>query len=89
MNEALRAVVIAGRDGRREEVLRNRLDMIFRCVHTIKGSASLLRVEYFRKAAERFEEKIAELRSRAKLSGEDFIAVAVAQSEMRSDLDER
>jgi chemotaxis protein histidine kinase CheA len=88
MNEALRAVVIAGRDGRQDEVLRQRLETVFRCVHNIKGNASLLRVEYFRKAAERFEEKIADLRSRGKLTGDDFIVVAVLQAEMRSDLDE-
>jgi HPt (histidine-containing phosphotransfer) domain-containing protein len=88
MNEALRAIVIAGRDGRHDELLRQRLEAVFRCVHTIKGSASFLRVEYFRKTAERFEEKIVALRSREKLSGDDFIAVAVLQAEMRSDLDE-
>jgi signal transduction histidine kinase len=88
MNEALRAVIIAGPNARHDEMLRQRLDTVFRCVHNIKGNASLLRVEYFRKGAEQFEEKIAELRARSRLGSDDFIAVAVLQAEMRADLDE-
>jgi two-component system, chemotaxis family, sensor kinase CheA len=88
MNEALRAIVVAGRDMRHEDILRQRLETVYRCVHNIKGNASVLRVEYFRKAAEQFEGKIAELRSRARLAGDDFIVVAVLQAEMRADLDE-
>lgn len=88
MNEALRPLVVVGRDEKHDNVLRQRLDAVFRCVHTIKGNASLLQVEYFRKAAERFEEKIGELRAREKISGDDFIGVTLLQAEMRSDLDE-
>jgi two-component system chemotaxis sensor kinase CheA len=88
MNEALRPVVVVGRDKNHDDVFRQRLNTVFRCVHTIKGNASLLQIEYFRKAAERFEEKIAELRSRGKISGDDFIGIVVLQAEMRSDLDE-
>jgi HPt (histidine-containing phosphotransfer) domain-containing protein/type II secretory pathway pseudopilin PulG len=89
MNEALRSedfAVAAG--GGHGDQLRQRLDVVFRCVHSIKGSAALLNLERFQGQCEIFETRIAELRNRPNLSGDDFLSIVIAQSELRTDLDE-
>jgi HPt (histidine-containing phosphotransfer) domain-containing protein len=88
MNDALRAQDFATSSSGQMELLRQRLDTVFRCVHNIKGNASLLKLEYFVKTAEQFESKIAELKIRAALGGDDFLAVVIAQSALRSDVEE-
>jgi len=69
-------------------LMRERLNTVFRCVHNIKGNAAYLHLDYFQEVAEQFETKLSDLRSRKSLSGDDFLAVAIAQSQMRSDLEE-
>ena len=88
MNDALRAQDFATSSSGQMDLLRQRLDTVFRCVHNIKGNAALLKLEYFIKTAEQFETKIAELKSRAALGGDDFLAVVIAQSALRSDVEE-
>jgi HPt (histidine-containing phosphotransfer) domain-containing protein len=88
MNDALRAQDFATSSSGQMELLRQRLDTVFRCVHNIKGNAALLKLEYFVKTAEQFETKIAELKSRAALGGDDFLAVVILQSALRSDVEE-
>ena len=88
MNDALRASDFAATGGRRMDLLRQRLDVVYRAVHTIKGNASMLKLSYFQKVCEQFEAKIVSLRDRRSLSGDDFLSVVIAQSELRQDIEE-
>jgi signal transduction histidine kinase len=88
ITDALRAEDFASGSEARSQVLRGRLDTIYRAVHTIKGNASSLRIEPFVRTAMSFEAKLSELRSRAALGGDDFLAVVIQQSELRILLDQ-
>jgi two-component system, chemotaxis family, sensor kinase CheA len=61
---------------------------IFKSVHTIKGTAAMLRIDYFAAAANRFEEKLAALRGRTVLDGSDFVPIVLELSEMVDSLAE-
>jgi len=86
INQTLRAEDFAGATGQRIAALRERLNAVFRSVHNVKGNACYLRLDYFQRAAEAFESKISELLERPTLSGDDFLAVVVAQAGLRADL---
>jgi len=88
INDALRAQDFASSSSEQMDNLRGRLDAVFRCVHNIKGNAAALNLEYFQKSCEAFEQKIVELRARPSLGGDDFLAIVIAESELRADLDE-
>ncbi len=88
MNEALRASDFATNTAGRMELLRQRLDIVYRAVHTIKGNSAMLELAYFEKTCDIFEGKIVQLRERSALGGDDFLSVVIAQSELRQDLDE-
>ncbi|GAC1304699.1 MAG: hypothetical protein NVS2B3_00680 [Vulcanimicrobiaceae bacterium] len=88
MNGALRASDFATNAAGRMELLRQRLDIVYRAVHTIKGNAAMLELAYFEKTCDLFEGKIVQLRERSALGGDDFLSVVIAQSELRQDLDE-
>ena len=88
MNDALRASDFAATGGSRMDLLRQRLDVVYRAVHTIKGNASMLKLTYFTKICDGFEAKIVSLRDRRALSGDDFLSVVIAQSELRQDVEE-
>ncbi len=68
--------------------LRSRLDTVYRCVHIIKGNASMLQLTYFMKVCDGFESKIVQLRDRRALGGDDFLSIVMAQAELRQDLEE-
>lgn len=86
INQTLRAEDFANATGQRITALRDRLNAVFRSVHNVKGNACYLRLDYFQRAAEAFESKISELLERPMLSGDDFLAIVVAQAGMRADL---
>jgi len=88
MNDALRASDFATNTAGRMELLRQRLDIVYRAVHTVKGNAAMLELNYFEKTCDLFEGKIVQLRERSALGGDDFLSVVIAQSELRQDLDE-
>jgi signal transduction histidine kinase len=88
MNDALRASDFAATGGSRMDLLRQRLDVVYRAVHTIKGNAAMLRLSHFQKVCDTFEAKIISLRDRRALSGDDFLSVVIAQSELRQDVEE-
>ncbi|HEV3157925.1 MAG TPA: ATP-binding protein [Candidatus Baltobacteraceae bacterium] len=88
MNDTLRAQDFAAASSGSLDLLRKRLDTIYRCVHNVKGNAAFIKFEYFQARAEDFERKLADLRNRTALGGDDFLSVVIAQSEMRTDLDE-
>ncbi len=72
----------------RNTYYRHLADDIFKSVHTIKGTAAMLRIDYFAAAANRFEEKLATLRGRTILDGSDFIPIVLELSEMVDSLAE-
>ena len=88
MNDALRASDFAATGSSRMDLLRQRLDVVYRAVHTIKGNAAMLKLSYFQKVCDQFEAKIVSLRDRRTLSGDDFLSVVIAQSELRTDIEE-
>jgi HAMP domain-containing protein/HPt (histidine-containing phosphotransfer) domain-containing protein len=72
----------------RNTYYRHLADDIFKGVHTIKGTAAMLRIDYFAAAAHRFEEKLAALRGRTLLDGSDFVPIVLELSEMIDSLGE-
>jgi two-component system chemotaxis sensor kinase CheA len=72
----------------RNTYYRHLADDIFKGVHTIKGTAAMLRIDYFAAAAHRFEEKLAALRGRTLLDGSDFVPIVLELSEMVDSLAE-
>ncbi|HEX7261250.1 MAG TPA: hypothetical protein VF258_05500, partial [Luteolibacter sp.] len=87
INSTLRAEDFAASGGR-HDVLRGRLETVFRCVHNLNGNAALIKLEYFQKAAHEFESKLKDLLSRKSLTGDDFLSIVVAQAGLRSDLND-
>ncbi len=88
MNAALKAEDLTPGQPPKLDVMRDRLNTVFRCVHNIKGNAAFLHLDYFQDVAEAFETKLAEMRTRTTLSGDDFLAVVIAQSQLKEDVDE-
>ena len=88
MNDTLRAQDFAMAGMGQMELLRQRLDVVYRSVHNVKGNASMLKLQYFQKFCDQFEDKILDLKNRSALGGDDFLSVVIAQSELRQDLDE-
>ena len=72
----------------RNTYYRYLVEDIFKSVHTIKGTASMLHIDYFAAAAHRFEEKLAALRGRTMLDGSDFVPIVLELSEMVDSLAE-
>jgi signal transduction histidine kinase len=88
MNDALRASDFATSSAGRMDLLRQRLEVVYRAVHTVKGNASMLQLTYFMKVCDGFESKIVQLRDRRALGGDDFLSIVMAQAELRQDLEE-
>jgi signal transduction histidine kinase len=88
MNEALRASDFATSSAGRMDLLRQRLEVVYRAVHTVKGNAAMLQLTYFMKVCDGFESKIVQLRDRRALGGDDFLSIVMAQAELRQDLEE-
>jgi HPt (histidine-containing phosphotransfer) domain-containing protein len=88
MNDALRASDFASSTDGRMDLLRKRLDVVYRAVHTVKGNASMLQLSYFIRVCDGFESKIVQLRDRRALGGDDFLSIVMAQAELRQDLEE-
>ncbi len=85
INGALRAEEFAADGAEDRARLRDRLNLVFRSVHNIKGNAVYLKLESFQKTAEDFEHRLSELQNRARLGGDDFLSVVVAQARLRAD----
>jgi chemotaxis protein histidine kinase CheA len=86
INKTLRAEDFTKIGGTGMETLRERLKIVFRSVHNIKGNAALLKLAYFQKSANEFETKIGDLMDRMKLTSDDFLSVVIAEAGMREDL---
>jgi chemotaxis protein histidine kinase CheA len=57
-------------------------------VHAIGESASFIRLAFFERSVAAFEARVAALRDRSALRGEDYVAVVAGLAEIRADLDE-
>jgi chemotaxis protein histidine kinase CheA len=68
-------------------LLRQRLEVVLQRVHNIKGNASLLRLEFFENEAQRFEQRIIDLKHRPALGGDDFLNLVIGLADFRADLD--
>lgn len=62
---------------RSEKDLLEKLDIIFREVHSLKGEASAVGLAGFVSLCDRFESRIAQLKRQAPLTGNDFLSIAV------------
>lgn len=85
INNTLRAEDFASSGGR-NNVLRERLQTVYRSVHNLNGNAALLKLNYFQRAAFEFETKIKDLLSRKNLTGDDFLSIVIAQAGLRGNL---
>ena len=86
ISEALRAEDFAAPSGQRNEQLHERLTVVRRAIHNLKGNAAYLDLDYFVKTTEDFERKIHDLLNRPALNGDDFLSIVVAQASLRADL---
>ncbi len=88
INKTLRAEDFAKIGNTSVDTLRERLKVVFRSVHNIKGNAALLKLGYFQKAATEFEAKIADLQEKSRLTGDDFLSIVICEAAMRDDLND-
>ncbi len=86
INKTLRAEDIAAAGSTNIDTLRERLKVVFRAVHNIKGNAALLKLGYFQKMATEFEAKIADLQEKSRLTGDDFLSIVICEAALRDDL---
>jgi len=68
--------------------LREKLAVIYRAMHTIKGNASILNLKFFAGKAHEYEEKVGELQKKEDLSGQDFLPLVLKLNEMIETLRE-
>jgi len=71
------------RESGQNEDLHKTLDKIFRSMHLIKGNAALIDMKFFVEKAHEFEESIAHIRDKKKISGSDFVPLVLMLKEMR------
>ena len=71
---------------RGEEDFRMKLDSIFRQVHAVKGESSALGLLSTEQKAHAFEDTLGEMREKDKLSGNDFLPLAVKLDELFTHL---
>ena len=68
--------------------LKEKLAIIYRAMHTIKGNASILNLKFFAGKAHEYEEKVGELQKKEDLSGQDFLPLVLKLNEMIETLRE-
>ncbi len=68
--------------------LKEKLAIIYRAMHTIKGNASILNLKFFAGKAHEYEEKVGELQQKTDLSGQDFLPLVLKLNEMIETLRE-
>ena len=67
---------------RRKTEYREKLDRIFREIHTVKGEAATLGLDTVEENAHDFENMLSELRDKSRLSGNDFLPLTVKLEEL-------
>lgn len=68
--------------------LSDKLDAIYRAMHTIKGNASLLELNFVADQAHEFEERLSEMKANPELGRTDFLPLVFMMSRMQELLDE-
>jgi len=68
--------------------LTEKLAIIYRAMHTIKGNASILNLKFFAGKAHEYEERVGELQKKADVSGQDFLPLVLKLNEMIETLRE-
>jgi two-component system chemotaxis sensor kinase CheA len=71
---------------REEAAFRAKIDGIYRQVHAVKGEASALGLKTVEQRAHAFEEALNDLKSRASLSGNDFLPLVVKLDDLFNHL---
>jgi chemotaxis protein histidine kinase CheA len=71
---------------REEAAFRSKIDSIYRQVHAVKGEAAALGLKTVEQRAHAFEESLNELKSRANLSGSDFLPLVVKLDDLFNHL---
>jgi len=75
-------------DDENENDFDKTLEKIYRAIHIVKGSASLLDLKFFVERAHEFEENINNLKKKKKKSGADFVPLILQLSDMKKTLSE-
>jgi chemotaxis protein histidine kinase CheA len=88
MSGALRMRQFAGATASQTAMYKQRLETVFRSVHTVKGHAQLLKFNHFVEFAHEFEDKITALRNKGSVSGEDFLGIAMTQAQLQQGIDD-
>lgn len=73
---------ILRRPHHRQQDLQQKVEDIFREIHSFKGEASALQLSGFVDLANELEEKLKDLRNSAQLSGDDFLPLAVVLDQL-------
>jgi ligand-binding sensor domain-containing protein/putative methionine-R-sulfoxide reductase with GAF domain/signal transduction histidine kinase len=76
------------KQGNKEISYHQVLENIYRSVHLIKGNASLLDLKFFVNNTHEYEEKIAEIKSKQKITGSDFVPLILKLGDLRQSLKE-
>lgn len=71
-----------------KQPLSEKLAIIYRAMHTIKGNASILNLKFFAGKAHEYEERVGELQKKSDLSGQDFLPLVLKLNEMIETLRE-
>jgi HPt (histidine-containing phosphotransfer) domain-containing protein/PAS domain-containing protein len=71
---------------RADQEFRNKLDGLFRELHSIKGEASAIALASVAQRAHAFEDLLAELKERPELSGNDFLPLVLKLDELLAHL---
>jgi signal transduction histidine kinase len=88
MQDAVRPQDFADAGPAHRTLLDERLYAMLRRIQNIRGNASLIGFEYFRRRAETFETKLAGLRARSMVGGDDYLAVMAEYTGLQSDVEE-
>ena len=70
--------------GKEQGALREKLDGVFRELHTVKGEAAALGLEGFARRIHAAEDILSDLRTRTELKGSDFVSVVTHLDELIS-----
>lgn len=74
--------VLKRQDGSSSVALREKVNAMFRSVHSLKGEAGALKLHGFIALAENIESQLVQHRSNRSLTGEDFLGLTVSLEEM-------
>ncbi|MDH5655606.1 MAG: ATP-binding protein [Spirochaetia bacterium] len=68
--------------------LEKKIDPIYRSIHSVKGNAALLGLDFIVDIAHHFEDTVADLRLKNYLKGEDFLPLAILYHDLQLMMEE-